>query len=289
MRGGSTTVGLVAVVAALAAGCGGEVPRPATSVGEESSPTAQPYEGPLLEPAADGAEDGPEDLLAASGAAGRALDCDGAIYLGGSTEVWSKGDGGESPEEGLASFFEIEQPTLPRSGYHAERLARDRVLFSYDVDGETKIAVMIAKDQPRRPDWGPGNFAACDPAELPASFTDRLVIEIWTDRDGNRVPTTKVQSAVGPAHCNWETSHFVSTDAAGQPATFARDPERVLPSNMLAAQYDEDAAMPGDARDTGYRLGDWGLWAVPGAAMIFMRTPNGVEAWPAVKDGMGCA
>jgi hypothetical protein len=47
--------------------------------------------------------------------------------------------------------------------------------------------------------------------------------------------------------------------------------------------------MPGDARDTGYRHGEWELWAVPGAAMIFMRAPDGVEAWPAVKDGMGCA
>jgi hypothetical protein len=46
--------------------------------------------------------------------------------------------------------------------------------------------------------------------------------------------------------------------------------------------------MPGDARDTGYRFGEWELWAVPGAAMIFMRTPTGVEAWPAVNDDAGC-
>jgi hypothetical protein len=229
-----------------------------------------------------------EDPVAAPDAAARVLDCNGAVHMSGGTEVWSEGDGGESPEEGLASFFEIEQPTLPRSGYHAERLADDRVLFSYDVDGETKVAVIVTSDRPRRPGWGPATFAACDPAELPASFADGLGIEIWTDRDGNRVPTTKVHSGVGPAHCSWETSHYVSTDAAGQSATFARDAEGILPSYMLEAPYDEDAAMPGDARDTGYRLGDWELWAVPGAAMVFMRTPNGVEAWPAVKDGMGC-
>jgi hypothetical protein len=178
-------LGLVAVVAAVAAGCGGELPRPGTSGGGESGPTARPYDGPLLEPAADVTEYRPEDLLAAAGAAGRA-------------------------------------------------------------------------------------------------------IEIWTDRDGKRVPTTTMHSSVGSPHCNWETSHFVSTDAAGGPATFARDPEGVLPLTMLMASYDEAAAMPSDARDTGYRLGDWELWAVPGAALIFMRTSDGVEAWPAVKDGGGC-
>lgn len=60
-----------------------------------------------------------------------------------------------------------------------ERKEKDRVLFSYDVKGRAKVAVVVAKDQPHRPGWDPETNASCDPSELPASFTDSTY-EIWT-------------------------------------------------------------------------------------------------------------
>ncbi|MER6458536.1 hypothetical protein ABT270_38945 [Streptomyces sp900105245] len=58
----------------------------------------------------------------------------------------------------------------PDHGYRAERREADRALYSVDVKGRTKVAVVVAKDQKDRPGWGPPETnAACDPAELPAA------------------------------------------------------------------------------------------------------------------------
>jgi hypothetical protein len=42
------------------------------------------------------------------------------------------------------------------------------------------------------------------------------------------------------------------------------------------------------AKDTGYRLGDWGLWFTHDRSKAYVRTADGVEEWPAVKEGRGC-
>ncbi len=57
---------------------------------------------------------------------------------------------------------------------------------------------------------------------------------------------------------------------------------------MLNAVYDGDVPMPDGARDTGYRLGDRRLWLTDDKSTAYVRTPDGVEAWPRVKDGVGC-
>lgn len=69
------------------------------------------------------------------------------------------------PEEGLNAYFDIYQPEEPDYGYRVERREGDRVLFSFDVRGRTKVAVVVAKDQPHRPGWGPETSASCDPSE----------------------------------------------------------------------------------------------------------------------------
>jgi hypothetical protein len=227
-----------------------------------------------------------------SGAAGRALECDGEIYSGGGGPGgWGENDGGDTPEEGLEAYFDIEQPGVPRSGYRVEREEKGRVLFSYDVGGRTKVAVIVAEDRKNAPGWGPETSASCDPAELPASFTDSQGYEIWTDGKGTRVPVTVVHSSEGAEHCDWQKAHFLSAgdDAGGRGELYARDPDGVLPDTMLTAPYDGDARMPEDARSTGYRLGDRELWFTKDKAKAYVRTPDGVEAWPRVKEGMGCA
>nr|WSY49615.1 hypothetical protein OG999_05265 [Streptomyces sp. NBC_00886] len=272
-RGLSAVAVLVAVTAV---GCG-------TGDGEDvvvaGTPPATPYAGPLYVPATGTDE---------SGAAGRALECDGKMYAGGDGETWSKGDGGKTPEGGLRAYFGIEQPDVPRTGYRVERRASGRVLFSYDVDGRTKVAVVVAKDGKNRPGWGPETSASCDPAELPASFTKAHGYEIWTDENGKRVPTTVVSSSVGAAHCDWQKAHFLQTGDDERGGLYARDPDGVLPRDMLTALYDGDVRMPASARDTGYRYHDWQLWLTADASKAYVRTPAGVEAWPLVKNGAGC-
>lgn len=280
----------VAVAAGLLAGCGG-------GGGEEGSarlvidgkPPASPYRGPLSVAHRQLDQDTPEGLRAASGAAGRALECDGEIYSGGPSGGWSERDGGGTPEEGLRAYFDMGQPDVPDYGYRVEHEADGRVLYSFDVAGRTKVAVVVAKDRPDSPGWGPETSAWCDPAELPAEFTDDQPYEVWTDRDGKRVPLNEVSSSAGAEHCDWQRAHFLSVGRDAEGKLYARDPHRVLPTGMLTAPYRAEVTMPGDARNTGYRLGDRELWLAADRSTAYVRTSGGVEAWPAVREGMGCA
>ncbi|MFE9020909.1 hypothetical protein ACFYNL_20410 [Streptomyces sp. NPDC007808] len=275
---------LTVLATAAVSGCGGA--REGLVV-EGAAPTV-PYDGPLYVPTEELDEDSARAVRLASGAAGRALECDGEIYSGGGGEAWSEQDGGATPEEGLAAYFDREQPDLPRSGYRVEREEGGRVLFSYDVAGRTKVAVVVAEDRADRPGWGPETSASCDPAELPESFTDTLDVEIWTDEDGRRVPTTEISSSAGSAHCDWQRAHFLGLGAHRDRGLYARDPDGVLAPGMLNAAYDGDVPLPDGARDTGYRLGAWRLWLTDDTSTAYVRTPDGVEAWPRVKDGVGC-
>lgn len=294
MRGvrAGLVVAVAAVVVGTAAGCGGSSGHPLVVDG---TAPATAYSGPLRVAAAqpvggDSGGDTPAAAKAQGGAAARALECDGDVWSGGGAEPWSKGDGGGSPEQGLKAYFDIEQPDVPHYGYRVERAEPDRVLYSFDVGGRTKIAVVVAKDQPGRPGWGPESSAACDPAELPASFADTLPYEFWTGPDGRRLPVTTVNSSAGAAHCDWQQAHFLELGGAGGARTlYARDPEGVLPASMLTSRYYPDAALPAGARDTGYRRDGWSLWLTADRSTAYVRTSHGVEAWPAVRKGLGCA
>ncbi|MFF5532644.1 hypothetical protein ACFY71_09185 [Streptomyces cinerochromogenes] len=273
-----------AVLAAVAvAGCD-DGHRPDLVV--QGTPPATPYSGPLHVPTRQLDENTPAATRLASGAAGRALECDGEIFDGSGPDGWSRSDGGDTPEEGLALYFDMVQPEQPDHGYRVEREERDRVLYSYDVHGRTKVAVVVARDQKDRPGWGPETSASCDPAELPESFTATTDWQIWTDRAGRRVPVTTVHSSPGPEHCGWQSADFL---ALGK-RTYARDPEGVLGRDgLLRAPYRATVRMPADARDTGYHHRGRRLWLTPGGATAYVRTDHGVEAWPLVGEGVGCA
>jgi hypothetical protein len=245
---------------------------------------SSPYGGTLNVPTKELDEYTPQALRLASGAAGRALECAGEIYLGNGPDGWSRDDGGDSPEEGLKLYFHLFDPGDPRSGYRVERREKDRVLYSYDVDGRTKVAVVVAKDQQDRPGWGPETSASCDPSELPADWTDSHGYEIWTDRAGERVPTTEVSSGPGDDHCDWREVHFLDLGER----RYARDPEGLLEPGTLTAPYDGSAHLPADARDTGYRYGDRQLWLTDDRRTAYVRTADGVEAWPLLEEHMAC-
>ncbi|WP_264924133.1 hypothetical protein [Streptomyces sp. A012304] len=283
MRRGFVAVTVLAAVAAVACGDGG---GPAVVV--EGTPPPAPYDGPLDLPTRALDEDSPQALYAGSGAAGRALECDGEIYHGGGPDGWSGRDGGGTPEEGLKLYFHMFEPEVPRHGYRVERRGADRVLYSFDVAGRTKVAVVVARDQKGRPGWGPETNASCDPAELPAEFTDASWYEIWTDAHGERQPVSRIHSSAGAEHCGWQEARFLALGRGPDAMTYVRDPEGVLEPGMLTAPYDGDVRMPADARDTGYRLGDRQLWLTDDRTTAYVRTPDGVEAWPSAKDGVGC-
>jgi hypothetical protein len=282
MRKGIVAAVLSIGLAVAVTGCGGDQRGGLVVTG---TPPPRPYAGPLDLPYEEHADDGDGDAED-SGAAGRAVECDGEIRGGAAGDTWSRRDGGSTPEEGLDAYFDIYQPDLPEQGYRIERREGDRVLFSYDVEGRTKVAVVVAEDQPRRPGWGPETSAFCDLSEFPASYTEARGDEIWTDRDGSRVPTTEVISFPGAEHCDWQSAHVLSLGPKGR--MYVRDPRGIFSSDLLTAAYDADVRMPADARDTGYHYHDWRLWLTPDRSTAYVRTSAGVEAWPAARSLFGC-
>ncbi|MEU0052347.1 hypothetical protein [Streptomyces sp. NPDC006309] len=139
----------------------------------KGTPPASPYNGPLYVPTRNTDGTGPRALRLASGAAGRALECDGEIFEGSGPDAWSTADGGATPREGLARYLDVAEPQDPDSGYRVERRSADRVLYSFDVAGGTKVAVVVARDQRDRPGWGPETNASCD------RRTARPVRRLW--------------------------------------------------------------------------------------------------------------
>jgi hypothetical protein len=283
MRRG-TAAAAVVLTAMATAGCGGGE----SDVVVKGTPPATPYGGPMYVAARHLDQDSARAVRLSAGAAGRALECDGEIYSGDAGGEWGAGDGGATPEGGLRAYFAMDQPEVPRHGYRVERREAGRVLFSYDVGGRTKVAVVVAKNREKAPGWGPESSASCDPAELPASFTDSSDMEIWTGRDGHRVPTTTLSSFAGAEHCDWQSAHFLDLGRGKDLRQYVRDPDGVLDRDGLTAGYDGKAKLPGDARDTGYRLGDRELWLTPDRSTAYVRTPDGVEAWPRAKQFIAC-
>ncbi|MEU6348563.1 hypothetical protein ABZ896_04465 [Streptomyces sp. NPDC047072] len=274
-RGERRRLSLTLMALALAVGCGNGSGQELVIDGTVPS---KPYDGPLNVPTKELDGHSPRVLRLASGAAGRALECRGEIYQGNGPEGWSEDDAGDTPEEGLRLHLDLFDSRAPGSGYRVERREASRVLYSYDVDGRTKVAVVVAKDQEGRPGWGPETSASCDPAELPASYTESHGYEIWTDRAGGRVPTSEVGSFAGDDHCGWRRVHFLDLGDL-----YARDPEGVV-----TTAYEEDVRMPAGARDTGYRYEDWELWLTDDRRTAYVRTSDGVEAWPRLKEHVAC-
>ncbi|MET9504449.1 hypothetical protein ABZY42_22475 [Streptomyces sp. NPDC006622] len=274
----------VTAVTLVAVGCGAE----GEDVVVEGTPPASPYSGRLGIPTKDVDGSTRQALLAVTGAAGRALECDGEIFEGNGPDGWGSADGGSTPEEGLRLYFDLFAPQVPRSGYRVERRETDRVLYSFDVGGRTKVAVVVAHDQRERPGWGPETNASCDPAELPARFTDSGTYEFWTDARGRRQPVARIHSSRGPEHCDWQSARFLTLGRGERARTYVRDPDGVLGTDLLTAPYAPDAALPADAHDTGYRYGDGQLWMTDDRMTAYVRTPDAVEAWPSAKEAVAC-
>ena len=281
---------LVAVATALLlAGCA------TSSTRAESRPGPNAYDGPMSLPP-DYADDATP--LERSGAAGQALECDGAPYAGGGGDY---ADGGlesvqASPEQALDNWLDNEAWVyqVPASGYRVERDDGDRVLLSYDVGEQTKLAFVAADgigDYNDDHGWGIESWAQCDPSELPAAVTDALGIGVWENADGEQVPVSKVRSFQGPEHCDWQDITFLDLGTEADARQYVRDVHGDL-AQFLQTTYAAAAALPRTATDTGlHRDGRW-LWLSAGhdAAYLVSRGDRGdVERWPAAKEPIACA
>jgi WD40 repeat protein len=230
-----------------------------------------------------------------SGAAGRALECRFEPYAGGSGDYVDSGleSVQEDPHAALQNWLTEEFVQLPHDGYRVEREDDGRVLLSYDVDGETKIAVITADgitDWNGDEGWGVETWAQCDPAELPTEVSDELGIGVWHTPSGKPVPVTRIHSTAGPEHCDWQDIVFLTLGGEQRDHLFLRDTTDKL-QQWLATTYDGRAALPQDASDSGFERDGRHLWlARDGTAAYLVSTddPNDVERWPAEKEPIGC-
>jgi hypothetical protein len=236
--------------------------------------------------------------LERSGAAGRALECDGKPYEGGGGDYVDGGLEGvrSDPREALGNFQEeAGYVDLPRDGFVVERVEGDRVLFSYDVGERTKIAYITAdgiRDYDDDVGWGVESWASCDPAEFPTSVTEDLGLRVWRDQGGDPVPVSTITHYPGPEHCDWQDITFLSLGDGRTQYLGGEGTEEFVGHDLLTTTYDGDAALPDDATDTGYEYDDWHLWLAAdrrAAYVVGVDDQSQVERWPAPKDEIACA
>lgn len=275
------------LVAALLSGCDASSRSSSTSPLLKGRPAASPYQGPMDLPvsAADGAP-----LLARTGVAGRALECDGVPFTG------QRGYFGKDLESVQRSAVQVLEEalrrgaviSLPSTGYRVERVAQGRTLFSYDVAGRTKVSVVAVdhvRDARDREGWALEAWAECDPSELPAEQAEALGIGVWQDGHGARVPVTRVQSFRGAAHCGWQGITFLLLGDR----TYLRDVHGAL-AGFLRTTYRADATVPSTATDTGLRRAGRELWVDADAAyLVSVDRPSDVERWPRATKPVLCA
>lgn len=115
----------------------------------------------------------------------------------------------------------------------------------------------------------------------------------WT-RNGTAADPREVTSFAGAAHCDWQSTTFLSlgwplgTRAAhvGQARHYVRDPQGVLGGDYRD-RLRTDQAPPPSAVDTGYRRGDVQLWVTADRAYL-LRNGRG-ESWPRAVDPPACS
>jgi len=98
---------------------------------------------------------------------------------------------------------------------------------------------------------------------------------VWTDRDGQSVPESKVVSYFGPEHCDWQDVVFLQIgyrSGLTQPGLsgelkFLRDPAGELADHTVA-RFEPSAELPANAVDTGWQRDGQELWLDPDGAAL---------------------
>jgi hypothetical protein len=268
-----------------------ETPAPSpTSPMPPPAPATAPSPAPLDLASPRPVPDHPDPVVRA-GAAGRFVRCDGPVHTGGWTVDFGGTSGSRTPQAALDAFVAGGSfSSLPRDGYRMVGIDAARALFTYEVEGRARVAVVVADSRAGieleggADGWGIEVFAACDPSEFGAEERADLFITVWTDADGAAVATDVITSYRGAEHCDWESVTFLSF----QDRQYVRDPAGRLTDGVVAP-FELDADLPADAEDTGLRSGVAELWTSPSDdRRVFVVTPDRTEVWPATARLVAC-
>lgn len=180
---------------------------------------------------------------------------------------------------------------LPASGFEPTLVEGNWARHRYLVEGRPK-AIAVSTNQydevPTETGWQVVGLRACDPSEFANSDFGPGATTIWLDAAGHPVRTTDViTSSVGPGHCGWERTIFLSLGP--NHTQYFRDPHHEL-EQYSVVPFDADVRLPDDATDTGLHTDEWHMFTIPSGRAAFMRTPDGtVELWPRARESIGCA
>jgi hypothetical protein len=118
----------------------------------------------------------------------------------------------------------------------------------------------------------------------------------WS-RDG-RDATNEVTTISGPAHCGWQSATMLligwplgtRATTSSQTRMYIRDPDGVY-GVEFRDRLVLHAALPPDARRSGYRVGQIEIYLAPSDQddAIYVVAPPGAERWPRVDPQRLCA
>lgn len=212
--------------------------------------------------------------------------------MGGFADDFGPDGAGATPDEAFRAWTEINPFTVPRSGYHALGAIGNRFVYAYDVDGSTKVVVVIS---PRFSDLV-GNAAftieemrTCDPSEYGATVDLGPHQRTWAHEETGEI----LIDIAGPGHCEWESArmlHLPHEDGTLD-RQYLRDPLGVfIDVPGLLDSYAEGVELPADATFSGFRTADdLELWFTAEDHAAYVVTPDGVERWPRAGEPIGCA
>jgi hypothetical protein len=218
------------------------------------------------------------------GKAREALDCPGHPWQQGSGNYDT---GPESVQDdartAVDDWLDDEGAVLP--DVEVEEAGREgrAVLFTWR-EGGTALGSFVVHDDMDGTDgdrgWGVYSYAFCDPAEWPPGVSDAAGYQVWSNADGDRVPTSLIYSWPGSEHCGWEGMTYLFLGSDGRLGEFYGTPDPEL-QELLATTYAEHTEPPADARDTGYQRDGRELWvAKDGTAAYLVGADGDAERWP---------
>ena len=255
----------------------------------DAVPGARPYDGPLHVEVTAAPDDQGADR---SGAAGRAVDCDAPATGDSRTEPYDGGPVSRSPATALRRGLGGSGRSGPE-GLREVRREADRVLYVDEVDGRARRAAVVHRGRSVTggTGWYVESWARCDWSELPPGAAEEQGLQIWTDADGRRVPTSRVVSQAGPEHCDWQDMTFLGLDGGdldgGQ--TYVEHPDPDYYPEYFTVAYERHATLPADAVDTGYQRDGRHLWLARDASRAYVGSRDGVAVWPRTVQPLGCA
>ena len=249
----------------------------------DSHAAGETYDGPLYVPIKHAAPK-PQRY----GAAGMALHCttnEGTTGASSAGSTYDNGAVADNPKDALRLALGESQFDGARSNFRLAREEKTRALFTYDVGGHTRQAIVV-HDGPTIAEsgWYVESWARCDLSEFPGEVTERAGMQVWSDASGHRAPTTRVVSWKGPEHCDWQDMTFLEMGKA----TYVGAPEPDL-SDFFAVPFRSDIPLPANAADTGYHRGDQHLWLSPDKQRAYVGSRDHVEQWPRTIKQLGCA